>query len=468
MFDFRSAFKSKFTHWDKLILFIFGLMLFHSAQGFDTGLNSRFIVKLWGLNLLPQEILLILALFSVILRPKSTEVLISTMLGRLMLLFFLIVSIWTLIRIYEGEITGVLVRIYLAWISVPISLCIILRKWENVERSFYMAVVAGFIGAAIMGLTAVLGVHTMNLFFPDIVQTVPEAYNAHIGFIGQSYAWIQLSRFYATACFLFARKRKQRIWWGLSLVLFFVLDIITMGRGRFIFNIFFILFGVTFIVPNLGVKIGKKLRLIVILLMVFLFISMILLGTVMPETTVVGLRERYEAGITQIRAGSGSFAAHYLSPVEKLKQLTEEGPFTLMIGAGPVKNSEIYIYYVRDKIFSVITNNTRNVNPDNYHATLLGWYGLFGLFLMVIIGMISFRKYLQFSEIDIHFRYIGAIGSISFILAGIFVASGSAFEMNSLILVWATLTEHRMRQLRLRNRMNNLKHTGTSNPFKKF
>jgi len=441
--QFQLNFERRLTLWDKLVLFIFALMLFDGANGFDTNLNRLFVLSVRSIHLRPQELLIVLAAFYAFFRPASVSILIKTAVGRLMVVFFLIVGIWTCIRIYEGEVTNTLMRAYLGWISVPIALCITLRKWENVVLSFYMVVIAGFIGAFVLGTTAVFGVDAMSNFFPNMVQRAPEAYNPHVAFFGQSYSWVQFSVFYVTANMLFLGKENQRFRWVLLLVYFFTLDIITMRRARLINDIFFLLFGLTFIAPNLGVYFRTRVRAAFCVLMIVLIIGTLCILSGSFDEFRYFLESRYTSGVAEVMTKSGSFAAHYWAFFERLDLLAKAGLVKLFIGDGPIKDSEIQISYGDNNIISVYTNPLSDVSGDSPYATLIGWYGLLGVFLMIFMAVICFGKYLRTSGLDARFRYVGAIASIAFALDGILVASSSsALDTGSIVLAWAALIEH--------------------------
>lgn len=443
-FGLQLDLRGKLTLWDKLVLFIFALMLFDSANGFDTNLNSLFILSLGSLQLRPQELLIILAVFYVVFRPASASVLIRTTTGCLMIVFFLIAGIWTCIRIYEGEVTNTLIRMYLGWISVPIALCITLRKWESVAMSFYMVVVAGFIGAFVLGATALFGIDAMSNLFPNVTQRSPEAYNPHVAFFGQSYTWVRFAMFYVTANMLFLGEANKRFKWLVLLVYFLALDIVAMRRARFVYDILFLLFGLSFVAPVLGVYFKTRVRVAFVVLMIVLIISTLCFLSGSFDTFGFFLKSRYSSGVVEVITKSGSFAAHYLAPFERLDLLAKAGLIKLLVGDGPVKDSEIQVFYGDDNNVSLVhTNALRAVTGDSPHATLIGWYGLLGLFLMTFMAIICFGKYLRISSLDARSRYIGALASIAFALDGIFVASSSsALEVGSIILVWTAFIEH--------------------------
>jgi hypothetical protein len=430
--------------WDKLILFVFALILFDSTRGFDTDLNSYFVVRVMTINLRPQEVLIILAVFYVFTKPTSISILLSTTVGNLMIFFLLVVGIWTCIRVCQGEVTNMLLRMYLAWITLPIALCITLRKWESVVASFYMVIAAGLVGALVMGATAIFGISFMHRLCPGIVQRAPEAYNAHVGFFGQSCAWIRLLTFYVTANALLAKEKKQRFKWIMLLVYLFSLDVITMGRGRFVYSIFYLLFGLTFIAPVLGIYFRTKVKTFFTMSTIALVIG--IFGFLSGTFTEFGsaIKTRYSTGATEIATKSGSFSAHYLAVFERVEMLKEEGIDTLLFGVGPIKDTDTLIYYSGgEEVTSININELNAVTGDSYHATLVGWYGLFGLFLMTLIGITCFRKYLRTPNLDNRLKYVGTMGSVAFILSGMFVASSAnSLEANTLIAVWAVLIEY--------------------------
>lgn len=442
----RTILLSGFSLWNKLILFVFGLMLLDSTNGFDTGLSDLLVVRLMGVSLRPQEILIVLAAIQALVKPKCLNVLLITSAGRVMLVFFIMVLAWTGIRILQGEASNMLLRMYLGWIITPIALCIVFRKWENVVVSFYMVLATALVGFAIMSMAALLGVDFISHIFPYLVQRAPEAYSAHTGFSGQSSSWVQLLLFYITAGMLFTESSKHRLQLALFLFCMAGLDVITMGRGRLIFNMLFLLIGLVFIAPSIGLHFRNSVRTGLVLVLIAFFIVSTVLSSGLSDGLTVSLKSRYLAGIDEVMTKSGSFAKHYLAPFEKFELLKKEGIGTLFLGAGPTKESEIHVFYEGEKVSSFSLSEPREISSDSPYATLLGWYGLAGLFLSVFLGIVCLKTYLKTPGLDRRFKYVGAINSIALLTGGIFVAySACTFEPFTLTAAWAAIVEYNHR-----------------------
>jgi len=411
-FTFGNVFKSHFSFWKILIFIIFAFMIFDTTIGFDTKLNNYTHISFRVIKLLPQEILIIFALITIVVKPSNLNILFKTKIGNLILVFFLMVSVWTVIRIGNADASKVLIRTYYGSIVVIIALCILLENIKSIYAALYMIIVSGFIGGVIMWLISIIGIDKLNFAFNNITQREEAIGSNHYGLFGQSMAFVQISIFYVTANVIFYKKLGKRNIYLIILILLIGLDVVNMGRTQLIFNFIYLIFGLFYIAPKLGKHLKSNLKILIGLIFVFLLIYSLLINTFDISNFLFTFKERFENGLNEIKTGSGSFEKHHLEQFYRLKLMKEDGLGTLIYGAGPDKVGDYtYLYKDDDKIIIFNNNPIRSVSSDSFMATLLGWYGIFGFILMILIGLFSIKIFVKSNLLDIRLKYILSIAA---------------------------------------------------------